>query len=141
MSKSCIKLLVASYFDTTFSDMNMFHPFCRFCGEIIGFGLVRPCRFHCFMPNCPTTPNSRKHCQKHNGPKALSTLTHATPLALNRSSNKLLYLGKTSAWIFFGKGREIHRTTLTNPCNNLENPISFLTNPCSNSACKQGEVA
>ena len=53
---------VGSILFLTFSDMNMFHPFCRFCGksEIIGFGLVRPCMFHRFMPNCPTTPNSRK---------------------------------------------------------------------------------
>ena len=30
-----------------------------------------------------------KHCQKHNGPKALSTLTQSTSIVQNRSFNKL----------------------------------------------------
>ena len=29
----------------------------------------------------------KKHCQRHNGPKALSTLTHSTPLVQSRNFN------------------------------------------------------
>ena len=33
---------------------------------------------------------------------------------------------------FVGKGREIHRTTIANQCNNLEKSLSIMTNPCIN---------
>ena len=36
----------------------------------------------------------KKHCQRHNGPKTLSTLTQSTPLVQNRSFNKLWNLGQ-----------------------------------------------
>ena len=41
----------------------------------------------------------KKHCQRHDGPKALSILTQSTPLVQNRSFNKLWNLGQTSAWL------------------------------------------
>ena len=43
--------------------------------------------FKCF--NSVITFRKRKLCQRHNGPKALSTLTHSTPLVQSRSFNKL----------------------------------------------------
>ena len=49
-----------------------------------------------------------KHC--HNGPKALSTLTHSTSLVQNRSFNKLWYLGQTSAWLCLAKGEKYRDT-------------------------------
>ena len=36
-----------------------------------------------------TNQHLTKHCPRHNGPKALSTLTHSTPLIQSRSFNKL----------------------------------------------------
>ena len=38
-----------------------------------------------------------KHCQRHNGPKALSTLTHSIPSVQSKSFTKLWNLGQTSA--------------------------------------------
>ena len=69
----------------------------------------------------------KKNCQRHNGPKALSTLTHSTPLVQSSTCfNKLWILGQTSAWFCSAKGKkyiehlwQIHVTTLTNPWNNL----------------------
>ena len=61
-----------------------------------------------------------KHCQRHNGTKALSTLTHSTPLVQSRSFNKFSILGQIWAWVLVGKGQEIHSTTLTNPSNNFD---------------------
>ena len=45
----------------------------------------------------------QKHCQRHIRPKALSMLTHSTPLVQSRSFNKLWYLGQTS-WFCLAKG-------------------------------------
>ena len=39
-----------------------------------------------------------KHCQRHSGPKTLSTLTQSTPLVQSRSFKKFWNLGQTSAW-------------------------------------------
>ena len=44
-----------------------------------------------------------KHCQGHNGPKTLCTLTHSTSLVQSRSFNKLWYLGQTS-WFCLAEG-------------------------------------
>ena len=89
------------------------------------------------------------------GPKALSTVTHLTPLVQSRSFVKFWNLGQTSAesclaeicldlfclsnlsLVLFGKGREIYRkqihgATLTNPCTSEEKSNSILTNPCKN---------
>ena len=41
------------------------------------------------------------HCQRHNGHKALSTLTHLTHLVQSRSFNKLWNLSQTSAWFYW----------------------------------------
>ena len=60
--------------------------------------------------------HSKEHCQRHNRPKALSTLTHSTILFQIRSLNKHWNLGQTSVW-FCSKEQEIHNTTLTNSCN------------------------
>ena len=38
----------------------------------------------------------KKHCKRHDGPKALSTLTYITPLVQSRSFNKLWNLGRNS---------------------------------------------
>ena len=73
----------------------------------------------------------RKHCQRHNRPKTLNTLTHSTHLLQIRIFNKQqLQLG------FVWQRAKIHRTTLTNKRKNLnkfmqqlrEIPVSFLTN-------------
>ena len=46
--------------------------------------------------NSSTMPHEIfKHCQRHNGPKALSTLIHSTPLVQSRSFNKLWNLDQT----------------------------------------------
>ena len=73
-----------------------------------------------------------KHC--HNGPKALSTSTHSTPLVQSRSFNKLWYLGQTSAWLCLAKGEnytrqlwQIHVATLTNPCRKFGKSMYQLT--------------
>ena len=55
-----------------------------------------------------------KYCQRHNGPKTLSTLTHSTPLV--QSAQKLQQALKS--WsnfclVLFGKGQVMH---VTNPC-------------------------
>ena len=67
---------------------------------------------------CPDNLKVKKHCQRHNGTKALSTLTHSTPLVLTESS---------TAWFCLAKGEkyiehlcQIHVTTLTNPWSNLD---------------------
>ena len=52
---------------------------------------------------------------RHNGTKALSTLTHSTLLLQSRSLNKLFLLSWSNLrLVLFGKGREIQGTTLTN---------------------------
>ena len=57
-----------------------------------------------------------KHCQRHKGPKTLSTLTlKSTHLGLSRSFNKHWTLGQTSVWFCLAKGKK-NKTTLTNPC-------------------------
>ena len=49
------------------------------------------------------------------------------------SNNKLWNLYHTSAWFFFGKGRDIDKTTLTNLCNNFNKHMSQLwKNSCNN---------
>ena len=57
----------------------------------------------------------QKHCQRHNGPKALSTLTQSTPLVESRSFNKIIKSWSNFSLVWFGKGRE----TLRSPRNNL----------------------
>ena len=48
-----------------------------------------------------------KHCQRHKGPKELSTLTlKSTHLGLSRSFNKRWTLGQTSAWFCLVKGEK-----------------------------------
>ena len=44
-----------------------------------------------FFPEANTQKNRQiqKHCQRHNGPTVLNTLTHSTPLVQSRSFNKL----------------------------------------------------
>ena len=68
-----------------------------------------------------------KHCQRHNGPKAFSTLTHSTPSVQSRSINKLWNLGQTSAWFCLAKSKkyieqlwQIYVTTFTNPWGNFD---------------------
>ena len=59
------------------------------------------------------------HCQRHNGPKALRTLTNSTsPLGQSTSFDKFWNLDQTLAY-FFGKRRKLHRT-LTNSCYIIE---------------------
>ena len=57
----------------------------------------------------------QKHCQRHNGPKALSILTQSTPLVESRSFNKIIKSWSNFSLVWFGKGRE----TLRSPRNNL----------------------
>ena len=71
-----------------------------------------------------------RHCQRHNRPKALSTLTHSTTLLQSRSFNKLWSLCQTLAGFCLVKGGkyikqlwQIHVTTLTNPCSSFEKSI------------------
>ena len=78
-----------------------------------------------------------KHCQRHNRPKALGTLTHSTPFVQGKSFNKLWNLNQTSPWYCLAKSKiyweqlsqihvttlKIHETTSANPCNNLEKSI------------------
>ena len=47
-----------------------------------------------------------KLCQRQNRPKALSTLTHSTPLVQSKSFNKLWNFGQTSAWFCLAKGEK-----------------------------------
>ena len=47
----------------------------------------------------------RKHCQRHNGPKALSTLTHSTPLVQSRNINKLWNFYQTLAYFFWHRAK------------------------------------
>ena len=68
-----------------------------------------------------------EHYQRHNGPKALNTLTHSTPFVQSRGFNKLWNLGQTSAWSCLTKVKkyveqlgQIHITTLTNPCSHFD---------------------
>ena len=63
-------------------------------------------------------PWTLKHCQRHNGPKALSTLTHSTTLVQSRSFNKLWNLGQLH-FGFVWQLRQIHVKTLTKPCSNF----------------------
>ena len=60
--------------------------------------------FHGFC----VTPMKKKTCQRHNGPKALSTLTRSTLLVQGRSFKafKLWNLGQTSARFCFAKGKK-----------------------------------
>ena len=66
----------------------------------------------------------KKHCQRHNGPKASSF--HLTPLNLQQA----LKPWSNFSLVLFGKGQEnivhlfqIHVITLTNPFNNLEKSV------------------
>ena len=61
-----------------------------------------------------------KHCLRHDGPMALSTLAHSIPLILSRSFNKKS--GSNFSLVLFGNGWEIPRTTLTHPLATLLNP-------------------
>ena len=69
--------------------------------------------------------------------KAFSVLIHSTPLVQSRNFNKLWNLGQTSSWFCLA----IHRTTLTNPSNNLNKSmqqfrqihVTTKRNPCINS--------
>ena len=69
--------------------------------------------------------------------KALSALIHSTPLVQSRNFNKLWNLGQTSSWFCLA----IHRTTLTNPSNNLNKSmqqfrqihVTNKRNPCIDS--------
>ena len=70
-----------------------------------------------------TTRNITKHCPQHNGPKAVSTLTHTTPLVQSKSFKKLWNVGQTSALLAkcekYIYVEEIHVKTLTNPCSDF----------------------
>ena len=61
-----------------------------------------------------------KHRQRHNGPKALSTLTHTTPLIQSRNFKKLRIFGQISACFYLTKSRKHIKQLLTNPCRNLK---------------------
>ena len=63
---------------------------------------------------------TNKHCQRNNVPKALSTLTHSTPFSWEQKLQQTLKSWSIFSLLLFGKGRETQRTTLKNPCNNLE---------------------
>ena len=74
--------------------------------------------------------NNSKHCQRHNGPKAMRTLTHSIPLVQRRSLNKLWNLGQTSALFGLAKGEkcieqfwQIHIILLINPSSNFDKSI------------------
>ena len=53
-----------------------------------------------------STSDMTKHCQRNNGTKALSTLTHSTILFQGRSFNKFWNLSQTSVWFCWAKGEE-----------------------------------
>ena len=61
-----------------------------------------------------------KHRQRHNGPKALSTLTHTTPLIQSRNFKKLPIFGQISASFYLTKSRKHIKQLLTNLCTNLK---------------------
>ena len=65
---------------------------------------------------------SPEHCQRLNGPKALSTLSHSIHLSQSRSVN-IQQAWSNFRLVLLGEGHESHRKTLTNPRN---------VNPCSN---------
>ena len=54
-----------------------------------------------------------KHCQRHNGPKALTFIT-------KQKVHQALKSWSNLSFVLFGKGRGIHGT---NPCNNYNKPM------------------
>ena len=74
------------------------------------------------------TGRVKKHCQRHNWPKTLSTLTHSTPLVFS-SKQKLQQALKSFVWQR-ARNTTIHVSILTNQCNNLrEIHLTTLINP------------
>ena len=72
-----------------------------------GTGRMADQYFRCNQEKCTNmTILLVKHCQKHNGPMSMSTLTHSTPLAQSRSFNKLRNLGQTLAWFCLVKSEK-----------------------------------
>ena len=65
-----------------------------------------------------------RHCQMHNGPKALSTSTHSTPFVQSRSFNNLWNPGQTSARFCLEKGKkymwQFRHIHVTNPHSNFD---------------------
>ena len=49
---------------------------------------------------------TNKHCQRNNGPKALSTLTHSTPFSSKQKLQQALKSWSIFSLLLFGKGRE-----------------------------------
>ena len=64
---------------------------------------------------CGANVREKKHWQRHNRSKTLSLLTLLSALFLSTSFKSWLNFNLA----LFGKGREIHLTTWTNPCNNF----------------------
>ena len=102
--------------------------------------LFRNVRLYCSIAEmnsifAPSFGNvNHKHCQRHNRPKKLSTLTHSTPPVQSKSFNKHWKLGQTSAFFCSANGEkykeqlwQIHVTTLTNASSNFENPCNTFT--------------
>ena len=61
---------------------------------------------------------SFKHCQRHNRPKALSTLTHSNfqTVQFKAEASTSIEIFDNFSLVLFGNGRENLRVTLTIPC-------------------------
>ena len=75
------------------------------------------------LKECEHKPIEKKHCQRHNGPKALIALTHSTPLVQKEASTSFEILVKLQL-CFVGQRARYH--VITNPFSNFTNPHNKL---------------